>query len=569
MDLIQKKTKDTTVESFISLAAQEGIDLAWDRFETQVPECGFCESGLSCRDCLQGPCISHPFKGDISKTGVCGKDKDTFAAHSLLRLVLKGSMGYLDQVATLAEEVAHKKLIPENRDLAEQLVKQIQALYSSVPENCFNGFSPDVLKTWEKAGVRPEGVTRDLFKASQKLEGGAHTPQSSLLWVLKCALLGCLADKLGTDLKQSIFGPAQTQTVEVNLGVLQKEKPNIVIHGSISPALKLQILASAAKEGVSVCGVCTDPLQGQQVVPQASNQGSQEIPILTGAVDLIVAGDQNVNFSLLEIARKWQVPVVSTETIIQTEPEAAGAKIVADAKRSFETRIGFTRNIPQEKVSALFGFTAETIAVDKIASALTDKTIKGLVLLAGGNNVKYSQDNEFLAMAEEFLNEDILVLSEGQASVTLAKYGFLNPDAEVETGKGIKSLRKMLGTKTPAVIDLSSYGLTQFLMDLEMAAGKGVKELPVRACFCEANGSMETVMALGLVAMGVCTYFWPNLPVTGSQKTVDFLDRYCAETFGARLHVISRRMNGPVKAKTISQELSDGKPLSMSGKEWR
>ncbi|MFW6055652.1 MAG: hypothetical protein ACOC9D_07065, partial [Thermodesulfobacteriota bacterium] len=159
MDLIQKKTKDTTVESFISLAAQEGIDLAWDRFETQVPECGFCETGLSCRDCLQGPCISHPFKGDMSKTGVCGKDKDTFAAHSLLRLVLKGSMGYLDQASTLAEEVAQDKIIPENRDLADQLVNQIQAMYSGIPENCFSGLSQGVLNSWEKAGVRPEGVS--------------------------------------------------------------------------------------------------------------------------------------------------------------------------------------------------------------------------------------------------------------------------------------------------------------------------------------------------------------------------------------------------------------------------
>ena len=76
MEFIQKKTADRAVEHFLAKAAEEEISLVWDRFEGQLPECGFCEAGLSCRDCLQGPCISHPFR-DSSKAGVCGKDKDT------------------------------------------------------------------------------------------------------------------------------------------------------------------------------------------------------------------------------------------------------------------------------------------------------------------------------------------------------------------------------------------------------------------------------------------------------------------------------------------------------------
>ena len=62
MEFIQKKTADHAVEHFLPKAADKGTKLAWDRFEGQLPECGFCESGLSCRDCLQGPCISHPFR---------------------------------------------------------------------------------------------------------------------------------------------------------------------------------------------------------------------------------------------------------------------------------------------------------------------------------------------------------------------------------------------------------------------------------------------------------------------------------------------------------------------------
>ena len=83
MEFIQKKTADSAVERFLTKAAESEISLAWDRYEGQLPECGFCETGLSCRDCLQGPCISHPFR-DSNKLGVCGKDKDILAIQSLL-----------------------------------------------------------------------------------------------------------------------------------------------------------------------------------------------------------------------------------------------------------------------------------------------------------------------------------------------------------------------------------------------------------------------------------------------------------------------------------------------------
>ena len=105
MEFIQRKTADRAVNHFLLKAADQEITVTWDRFEGQLPECGFCESGLSCRDCLQGPCISHPFRGQ-SKLGVCGKDKDILAAQSLLRLVLKGTMSYLDQVNDFVNGIA-------------------------------------------------------------------------------------------------------------------------------------------------------------------------------------------------------------------------------------------------------------------------------------------------------------------------------------------------------------------------------------------------------------------------------------------------------------------------------
>ena len=41
MEFIQKKTMDRAVEPFLSKAAESEISLAWDRYEGQLPECGF------------------------------------------------------------------------------------------------------------------------------------------------------------------------------------------------------------------------------------------------------------------------------------------------------------------------------------------------------------------------------------------------------------------------------------------------------------------------------------------------------------------------------------------------
>jgi len=115
MEFIQKKTNDRAVEPFLLKAEERGISLVWDRYEGQLPECGFCESGLSCRDCLQGPCISHPFREDQSKVGVCGKSKDILGVHSLLRLVVKGTMAYLDQVIDFAKDIEAGEVSPANK----------------------------------------------------------------------------------------------------------------------------------------------------------------------------------------------------------------------------------------------------------------------------------------------------------------------------------------------------------------------------------------------------------------------------------------------------------------------
>jgi len=571
MEFIQKKTADNAAEHFLPIAADKGMKLAWDRFEGQLPECGFCESGLSCRDCLQGPCISHPFR-DASKMGVCGKDKDTLAAQTLLKLVLKGTMATLDQVCDFAEGIGDGSMKPKNVTEAKKAVNAIQDLLADGAPALKKAFPKALVAAWDEAGIFPQGVAKDLFKASQKAEGGLAGAEETLFWAFKAALLDAFSRKLQGGLKKAAFGAAPAE-VEVNMGVLNRDTATILLYGRFSPILKAKIAAAAAKKKVAVAGVCTDPILAPYTFAPVTSYGSQELPLMTGAVDLIVTGDQFVNPSLSAIAEAYKVTVVPTETLKGQKLDAFAKAIVEKAEESFKFRSSVASDISEDKEAALMGLSAANLDVKKIADAIAKKKIKGIAILAGTNNAKFTQDLPFVTFAQEFLKDGILCLSEGDASVSLAKYGLLNPkQREKHAGKAVADLLKVAGKNLPAVIDLGcseNGGVIEFLLALAAASKKSLRDLPILACFAEANRSAEAAEALSLVAMGVSTYFWPCLPVTGSPKTVELLSKLCNEKFGAKLIVhTDKKMEPLAKAKMILKVFNHVPDPSVTDHPW-
>jgi carbon-monoxide dehydrogenase catalytic subunit len=205
------------------------------------------------------------------------------------------------------------------------------------------------------------------------------------------------------------------------------------------------------------------------------------------------------------------------------------------------------------------GFSVKDIDVNKVTKAVADGKIKGIVILAGCNNVKFTQDHEIVSIARELLKKDVFCVSEGCASVGLAKFGLLNSkQRDVSCGKGLSALLTSLGKNVPAVVDLGSCensGVTDFLLSLSSAGKKHLKEFPIVACFPEANRTKAVARAAWTVAMGIPVYFWPFLPVTGSQKTIDVLSGFCEEKFGARLHIITQKMEYKEKVDLLIKSL--------------
>ncbi len=87
-------------------AKAEGIDTVWDRFEAQLPQCGFGETGLCCRHCLQGPCRIDPFGVTGPKFGICGVNADVIVARGLARSIAGGTASH----SAHAKHLAHTML---------------------------------------------------------------------------------------------------------------------------------------------------------------------------------------------------------------------------------------------------------------------------------------------------------------------------------------------------------------------------------------------------------------------------------------------------------------------------
>ena len=154
--------------------------------------------------------------------------------------------------------------------------------------------------------------------------------------------------------------------------------PAILFYGPVSPLLKHKVAKAAEEKNVAVMGVCTDPLLPPYRFFPVTTYVSQEIPLMTGAVDLIVVGSQFVNPSLAEVARDWKVTVVPTDGLTQNaDPDAFAQKIVEQAVQAFEMRQNITRDIPMVKESAVMGYSAADVDIKKIVKALagivTDK----------------------------------------------------------------------------------------------------------------------------------------------------------------------------------------------------
>ena len=78
---------------------KDNVTNSFDRAQAQGKRCSFCEQGISCQLCSNGPCRIKPG----AERGVCGIDADAMAMRNMLFLNTMGTTAYTYHAKSVAK----------------------------------------------------------------------------------------------------------------------------------------------------------------------------------------------------------------------------------------------------------------------------------------------------------------------------------------------------------------------------------------------------------------------------------------------------------------------------------
>ena len=257
---VQEKSIDPAVQQMISKADKEGIVTVWDRYEAMTPQCGYGDTGLCCRHCLQGPCRINPF-GEEPKTGICGATADVMVARGLDRAIAAGTAAHSGHAKHLAhtmmkmakgeakdysikdsdklKAVAGRLGIPvEGREdmkiakdvaaaaLADFHEKETPVLWAATV------VTEGRVKALSDLGAVPKGIDHEVSEIMHRTLYGVDADAVNLLIAgIRCGVADLAGCYMGTDLADIMFGTPTPLVSKANMGTLKKDMVNIAVHG--------------------------------------------------------------------------------------------------------------------------------------------------------------------------------------------------------------------------------------------------------------------------------------------------------------------------------------------------
>ncbi len=605
---IEERSIHEDAHAMLRKAQEEGIETVWDRLYAQSPHCNFCELGLSCRNCVMGPCRISP-KGEKRTRGVCGADADVIVARNFGRFIAGGAAGHSDHGRDLIEvleaivegkttdyqirdEAKLKRIARELgietgsrpvMDIAKDLVDEFYSDFGSRrKELSFLKRVPEKRREiWKNLGMTPRGVDREIAEMMHRTHMGCdNDAPNTLIHAARTALAdGWGGSMIGTELSDCIFGTPKPKRSRVNLGVLKENMVNILVHGHnpvvsemILLATKLPGMVAKAKEkgadGINLAGLCCtgNELLMRQGVPMAGNHLMTELALVTGAVEAIVVDYQCIMPSLVQVAACYHTKFITTANKarftgaihLDFQPENAmeqAKKVVELAIDAFGKRDRNKVEIPVEPVEVVTGFSNEAILealggdLNPLLEAVKAGKIKGFVGIVGCNNPKFKQDSCNVGLAKALIGRDILVLVTGCVTTACGKAGLLVPEAVEMAGPGLREVCSTLGI--PPVLHMGSCvdnsRILQLCAMIANALGVDISDLPVAASAPEWYSEKAAAIGMYAVASGIYTHLGLPPNILGSKTVTDLALNGLEELVGAVFAVES----DPLKAAEL------------------
>ena len=630
MAKVRERSIDRASQEMLERADKEHWETAWDRLELQQPQCGFGQLGVCCRICVMGPCRIDPF-GEGPQAGVCGADADTIAARNLVRMIAGGAAAHSDHGRDVAhalllaaedEESDYKIQDPvklrevaqaygigldgaSDRELAIALAERALAEFGQQEgELLLAQRAPKKrVERWREQGLMPRGVDREIVEIMHRTHMGVDTDYRNIIQQgLRCALSdGWGGSMIATELQDILFGTPAPLRATCNLGTLEKDKVNIVVHGHEPTLSEIVVVAARDPElqrlaeekgarGINIAGICctANEILMRHGIPVAGNFLQQELAMMTGAVDLMMVDVQCIMPALSDLSKRFHTKLITTspkakfpgvEHVEFSEERAleVAKEIVRMGIENFPNR-DKEPFIPQETMDLIAGFTAESVfdflggtyraTYRPLNDAIIDGRLRGAAGIVGCNNPKITHDWAHVEMAKELIKHDVLVVTTGCSAIADAKAGLLRPEVAFElAGKGLQEICEAVGI--PPVLHLGScVDNSRILMTLthvvsEGGLGEDISDLPVAGAAPEWMSEKAVSIGFYFVASGVFTVMGFPFPIYGSKRLNKLLTDELEEMVGGKFAF----EQDPVKAAHLMIEHIDEKRKALKLKE--
>jgi len=586
---------DPAVHDMLTRASELGIETAWERYEAQLPQCGFGELGVCCRHCNMGPCRISPFDGEGPKAGVCGATADIIVARGLIRMIAAGAAAHSDHGRDIAhtllltadgksggyeikDEAKLKALATEygiptegqgKGDIALDLAKAVYAEFGKQegPIHFTRRAPAQRVALWQKIGIDPRGIDREIVEIMHRTHIGVdNDPVNLILQGLRASVSdGWGGSMVATELSDVLFGTPTPQRSVANLGVLKEDHVNIILHGH-EPTLSEMILAATEEpemialaqkygaKGIQVAGMCCtgNEILMRHGVPIAGNFLQQELAVITGAVDAMIVDVQCIMPALGNLTGCFHTKFISTSpkakfpgAIHMEFHEEHASEIAREIVRVSVENFRFRRpemvHIPNERMECMAGFSVEAIVaalggtLDPLLGAIKSGAVKGIGALVGCNNVKIRHDYGHVNLIRELIRNDVLVVTTGCNAIAAAKAGLLLPEAAEECGEGLKGVCKALGIP-PALHMGSCVDISRILVAcaaIAKALGVDISDLPAAGAAPEWMSEKAVSIGAYVVSSGVFTVLGTVPQVLGSPVVTELLTKGANDVVGA------------------------------------
>jgi carbon-monoxide dehydrogenase catalytic subunit len=525
------------------------------------------------------------------RRGICGATAETIAARNFIRMVAGGAAAHSDHgrgVAELFLAVA-KGEAPGYEIKDEQKLLQLALDWGiEIGERGNNEIAIDVgeialaefgkqegelitlrkaplkrQELWRQQGAAPRGIDREIVEIMHRTHIGVDQDYQNLL---RQGVRASIADGWGgsmiaTELQDILFGTPAPVLGRANLGVLEKDEVNIIIHGH-EPLLSEMIVAAAqdpkmielakskGAKGINIAGMCCTAIEilMRHGVPIAGNFLQQELAIVTGAVDAMVVDVQCIMQSIVTVAECYHTKIITTSPkakipgamhIEFDEHDAikSAQSIVKIAIENFPNRrkdIG----IPKEQTYQIAGFSHETInyllgglfraSYRPLNDNIINGRIRGVAGVVGCNNARIKHNYAHITMVKELIKNDVLVLQTGCSAIASAEAGLMTPEAASKyAGEGLASVCETVGIPPVlhmgSCVDNSRILIAATAMVKEGGLGDDISDLPVAGAAPEWMSEKAISIGQYFVGSGVFTVFGVNWPTLGSNEVSEFL----------------------------------------------